>query len=204
MDVTSVVFDIGNVLVRWDVRALYRTVFDDVDEMERFLQEVWTPAENDRCDRGEPFATVIAETISRHPQYAGEIALMWDRWIETIPGPVPGTNEILVELADAGVPVFALSNFSAETFPLIRDAHPSFERFNDVVLSGEHAPHAKPDAAIFMRLLERNGLTAASTLFIDDAPANVDAAAALGFHTVLFTDAEALRGTLVELGLLDR
>ena len=201
MPVTAVVFDIGNVLITWDVRALYRTVFEDHDEMERFLAEVWTPMENDRCDRGASFAEVIADNVARHPRYEAEIRMAWDRWIETIPGPVEGTLELVAELADAGVHLTALSNFSAETFPLVRERYPHFDLFDDLVISGEHPPLAKPDPAIFQLLCERNDLDPLTTVFIDDAAPNVEAADALGFVSITFVDAASLRRELVALGL---
>lgn len=199
--IEAVVFDIGNVLIRWDVRALYRTIFDDPDEMEWFLAEVWTPVENLRCDRGEPFAAVIAEVVERHPRYEGAIRAAWDRWIETIPGDVPGSLELLEELDAAGVPTFALSNFSAETFPLVRDAYPHFELLGDIVISGEHPPLAKPDREFYELLCRRTGITPERSVFVDDAPVNTDAAKRLGFVTVDFTDTPALRRALRSLGL---
>jgi 2-haloacid dehalogenase len=199
--IDAVVFDIGNVLIRWDVRALYRTIFDDPDEMEWFLAEVWTPAENLRCDRGEPFAEVIAEVAARHPRYEPAIHAAWDRWIETIPGAVPGSLELLEELDAAGVPTFALSNFSAETFPLVRDRYPHFRLLGDIVISGDHPPLAKPDPEFYELLCERTGIAPERTVFVDDSPVNTEAAAALGFTTVDFTDTDALRRELRSLGL---
>jgi 2-haloacid dehalogenase len=201
MSIEAVVFDIGNVLIRWDVRALYRTVFDDPDEMERFLAEVWTPMENDRCDRGTAFFDVINENIERHPAYEAEIRMAWDRWIETVPGPIEGAFELVAELNAAGVALHALSNFSAETFPLVRDAYPQFELIGEIVISGENPPLAKPDQAIFELLCERAGIEPETTVFIDDASTNTDAAAQLGFVTVTFTDTAALRVELAALGL---
>lgn len=200
-ELTTVVFDIGNVLVRWDVRALYRSVFDDHDEMERFLAEVWTPMENERCDRGTPYAEVIAEQSATHPRYAAEIAMAWDRWIETVPGEVDGALELVEELKCLGMRLAALSNFSAETFPLVRAAYPHFDLLDDIVISGEHPPLAKPDPEIFELVCERNGIEPSDAVFIDDVAANTAAASALGFATVTFTDAPSLRRELRELGV---
>ena len=201
MNIEAVVFDIGNVLIKWDVRALYRTVFDDHHEMEHFLAEVWTPMENDRCDRGAAFFDVINESIDRHPSYEAELRMVWDRWIETVPGPIEGAFELVAELNAAGVALHALSNFSAETFPLVRVAYPQFGLIDEIVISGEHPPLAKPDRAIFELLCERAGIEPESTVFIDDASTNTDAAAQLGFVTVTFTDTPSLRVQLAALGL---
>ena len=199
--VAGIVLDIGNVVVRWDVRALYRTVFDDTCEMERFLAEVWTPMENDRCDRGTPYAVVIEETVARHPTHETAIRAAWDRWIETIPGAVDGMLELIQELSAAGYPLYALSNFSAETFPLVRAAYPHFTYFADILISGEHPPLAKPDPAFFELLSERTGHEPSELVFVDDASPNVVAATALGFRAVLFTDAPSLRRDLARLGV---
>lgn len=201
MNVEAVVFDIGNVLIRWDVRALYRTVFDDPDEMEHFLAEVWTPMENDRCDRGAAFLDVIGENIERHPRYEAEIRMAWDRWIETVPGPVEGAFELVAELNASGVALHALSNFSAETFPLVRDVYPQFGLIDEIVISGENPPLAKPDRAIFELLCERARIEPETTVFVDDTATNTDAAAQLGFMTVTFTDTVSLRVELAALGL---
>ncbi len=200
--VEAVIYDIGNVLIRWDVRALYRTIFDDPEEMERFLAEVWTPLENDRCDRGAPFAEVIAERVALHPHHEHAIRAAWDRWIETVPGPVEGAWELVADLDDRGVRLYGLSNFSAETFPLVRNAYPGFERFRDVVISGDHPGLAKPDHELFRILLDRHGLEPSRTLFVDDSPANTAAAAELGLLTVTFEDTDAFRKELAALGVL--
>ena len=199
--VEAIVFDIGNVLIEWDVRALYRTMFDDESDMERFLSHVWTPMENLRCDRGTPFAEVIAETIARHPGYEPEIRAAWDRWIETVPGEVPGALELLADLAAANMPMYGLSNFSAETFPLIRNTYPHFDYLEDIVISGDHPPLAKPDPEIFELLCTRAGISPATTVFIDDVDVNTVAAAELGFITVTFIDTPSLRSELARLGV---
>ncbi len=199
---SAVLYDVGNVLIRWDVRALYRTIFDDVDEMEHFLSTVWTLEENGRCDRGEPFADVIAERVRLHPGYETAIRAAWDRWIETIPGPVEGAWELVEELDHAGVPLYGLTNFSAETFPIVVEQYPGFGRFRDIVVSGEHPGLAKPEPEIFQLVCERSGLDPAQLLFVDDTPANTKVAAELGFPTVDFTDTASFRDELVAAGLL--
>ncbi len=199
--ITTVVFDIGNVLIRWDVRALFSNVFDDANELDRFLSDGWTPDDNDRCDRGEPFGHVIAEAQARSPQWADQIAMAWDRWIEMVPGDIEGSFEIVDELRDRGVRLLALSNFSTETFALIRNLHGVFDHFADIVLSGEHGI-AKPDPEIFELLCSRNQVAPAECLFVDDVQTNTLAAAALGFDVVTFTDSVSLRQDLLVRNLL--
>jgi len=200
--IDTVAYDIGNVLIEWDVRALYLKVFEDPAEMEWFLSEVWRPVDNFRCDRGEPFATVIAERAEAHPAYADHLDLAWDRWIETVPGPVDGALRIVEQLAARGVRLYGLSNFSAETFPLVRHEYPVIALLNEVLISGEHAPMAKPDAEFFDLLCQRSDRSPEQILFVDDMELNTEAAAALGFAVHTFTDSESWAAALIEHGLL--
>jgi 2-haloacid dehalogenase len=198
--VTAVVFDLGNVLVRWDPRFLYRQLLDTDDAVEAFLAEVCTPEWNEAQDRGRPWADGIAEAVARHPEHEALIRAFYDRWDEMCPGLVEGTPEVLAELADARVPLYALSNWSLETFERVRHRFDFLERFDGLVISAAERL-VKPEPAIFELLLERYGLVAERTVFIDDAPRNIEAAAALGFLTVPFTDAIRLRRDLEALGL---
>jgi 2-haloacid dehalogenase len=198
--IDAVVFDLGNVVVRWDVRALYRKIFTDEAEMERFLAEVWTDEHNLRCDSGESFAAVTAEVVAEHPEFDGEIRAAGERWIETIPGPVDGTFDIIAELSDAGVPLYGLTNMSMESFPQLEVIYPQLSLLRHVVVSGQVGV-TKPDPAIFEILIERTGVDPATTLFIDDSPVNTAGAAAMGFLTALFTDATSLRRRLADEGL---
>ncbi len=199
---TVVVFDLGNVLVDWNPRYLYRKLFDGDDAaMEQFLAEVCTPAWNDEQDRGRTFAEACALLVRDHPDRRELIEAWPARYPETMAGPVEGTVEILAELRDRDVPLYALSNWSAETFPHARARFPFLQWFRGIVLSGE-LRMAKPDPAIYRYLLDTYRLGAEDVVFIDDAPRNVEAAASLGIRALRFTDAPALRTALVELGFL--
>ena len=198
---TAVFWDVGNVLLRWDPRLLYRRVFDDPDEMERFLAEVWTPEHNLRCDAGASFASVTAEVIAEHPHYEAQVRAAHERWIETVPGPVDGMEELLTELRDAGVPQYGLTNFSDETFPLV-EHHPHFGLLDGVVVSGRLGV-VKPDPRIYQAALELAGVPAGSALFVDDSPVNVEGAIAVGMQAFVFVDAAETRQELARRGLLD-
>jgi 2-haloacid dehalogenase len=199
---TVVVFDLGGVLVDWNPRHLYRTLFDGDDAaMERFLAEVCTPAWNDEQDRGRPWAEACALLVRDHPDQRALIEAWPSRFDETIAGPIAGTVDVLAELRAGGVPLYALSNWSAETFPRARARFPFLDWFRGIVISGALRT-AKPDLAIYRHLLETYGLRAEDTVFIDDAPRNVAAAASLGMHAVHFTAPAALRESLIGLGLL--
>lgn len=197
----AVIFDFGGVVVDWDMRHLFRQVFDDHDEMEHFLAEILTPAENLRCDLGTPLATVVTELVARHPRHRAPLEAWRDRWIETIPREIPGTAALVDDLRRAGHPVLGLSNFSAETFPWCRARYPVFEAFDDIVLSGEVGV-AKPDPAIYRLVCERNGIEVDEAVFLDDSPTNVAGAHAVGMAAFLFTDAAQARDDLASLGVL--
>jgi 2-haloacid dehalogenase len=196
----AVAFDLGGVLIDWNPRYLYRRVFPDETSMERFLAEICTPAWNHQMDEGRPFAEGIAELTEAHPEFATEIALWWSRWEETLGGAFEDVVEIMRELKRAGVRVYALSNWAAQTFPRARGRFPFLEEFDGLVVSGE-VGLAKPDPAIFRLFLERFDLKPGRVAFVDDLPANVAAAREAGIEAIGFVDAARLRASLMELGL---
>jgi 2-haloacid dehalogenase len=200
----AVVFDLGGVLIDWNPRYLYRKLFDGDDAaMERFLAEVTTPEWNGQQDAGRTWADAVASLTQEHPEDAELIAAYAERWPETLGEAIHPTVEILDELRRTLVRLFALSNWSAETFPIARPRYPFLEWFEGIVISGE-VRIAKPDARVYRHLLGRYSLEPATTVFIDDSAANVDAARALGMTAIRFEGAAALRRTLAGLGLLDR
>lgn len=201
MPTKAVVFDLGGVLIDWDPRYLYRKLLDDEAAVEEFLATVCTPEWNAEQDRGRPFAEGVAELVERHPVHAAAITAYHERWPEMLGGAVGGTVEVLAELRAAGVPVYALTNWSAETFGIARERFEFLEWFDGVLVSGEERM-IKPDPAIFRLLLDRFGLDPGATFYIDDSPANVAAADRLGFDAVRFTSPAQLRRDLEARGLL--
>lgn len=201
MPVKAVVFDLGGVLIDWDPRYLYRKLLDDEAAVEEFLATVCTPEWNAEQDRGRPFAEGVAELVERHPVHAAAITAYHERWPEMLGGAVGGTVEVLAELRAAGVPVYALTNWSAETFGIARERFEFLEWFDGVLVSGEERM-IKPDPAIFRLLLDRFGLDPGATFYIDDSPANVAAADRLGLDAVRFTSPAQLRRDLEARGLL--
>jgi 2-haloacid dehalogenase len=196
-----VVFDLGNVLITWDRRLLYREMFAAEEELERFLTDVYSMAANERFDRGQPLDEFTAELAAAHPRYEREVLALRDRWIDTIGPVIDGSVEILAELRAAGVPCFALSNWNAETFALVEPRHEFFRWFDGIVISGREGI-CKPAPEIYERCCARHGFAPADALFIDDAPANVAGARAVGMDAVHFTDPALLRADLVARGLL--
>jgi 2-haloacid dehalogenase len=197
---TRVVFDIGNVLLRWDPRCLYRTIFRSEDEMEDFLTRVLPPEWNLEQDRGRPWSEAEALQIAFFPGYAAEIRAWRARWIEMIPGAIQGTVAILEALKGQGVPLYAITNFASDTLREAKTHHAFLgHSFIDMVVSGDEKL-LKPDPAIYRILLSRQNLRASDCVFIDDSKANVTAAAALGFHALHFTTPEVFAQDLQQLG----
>ena len=197
----AVVFDLGGVLIDWNPRYLYRKLFEDAGEMEDFLATVCNSAWNRRQDAGRPVAEAAAVLKARHPDKAALIDAYYGRWPEMLNGAIDGTVAILAELKDQGTPLYALTNWSAETFPHARFRFGFLDWFRAIVVSGDIGL-IKPDADIYELLLALHDLTAAETVFIDDKEENVETARALGFHGIRFTEPESLRTALGELEVL--
>lgn len=200
-EVRAAIFDIGNVLFTWHPRFLYERLIGDDRALAAFLDDVVTLEWHFQHDEGRDFADTSAELVAQHPQHADLIAAWQPRFNESIGGPVPGMHELVADLDSAGVPLFAITNFSHEFFPPFRAEWTGlFDRFRDIVVSGDEKL-VKPDPAIYHLALARFGLEPHEAVFIDDNEANVLAARALGIRSILFTDAGASRAQLVELGL---
>ena len=198
---TTVVFDLGAVLIDWNPRYLYRTLIEDPEVMERFLAEVTTPAWNHEQDRGRRWADAVAELVGRHPEHADLIRAYHERWPEMLGEAIDGTVAILAELRDAGIALYALSNWSDETFHIALARYPFLSWFRGIVISGDVGV-AKPDPAIYEALMERYPVVPAKSVFIDDQPANVDAARRLGFTAIRFTNPLGLRAELAAQGIV--
>ena len=199
---SAVIFDVGNVLFHWDPRYLYERLIGDDQALEAFLRDVVTHEWHFQHDAGRPFAETSAELSAEYPHHADLIAAWGPRFNESVGPAVAGMAEIVAELDAAGVPLYAITNFSGEFWPAFAAAYPDlFGRFRDVVVSGDEKL-VKPDPAIYALALKRFGLAGPDAVFVDDRQDNIDAANAFGIHGVLFTGAEAFREELVRLGLL--
>lgn len=199
---TAVVFDVGNVLYRWNPEGfLARQVADDAARIQ-FVEDVDLYGWHDTLDGGRPFADAAAELSLTFPHYAALIAAWGERFGETIVDPVPGVPELVAALDARGVPLFAITNFSADFWPPFRAREERFfSRFRDIVVSGEEKL-LKPDPALYRLALRRFGLEPGEALFVDDRAANVEGARAVGMHAHLFTDAADLGVRLEADGLL--
>ncbi len=199
--IRAVVFDVGRVLVQWDMRHLFAKLICDESELDWFLQNVVTTEWHFQTDAGRAVADMVAERKAEFPGYADHLDAYATRFNETIPGPVPGSYEIVEALAHRQVPLFAITNFGAEFWAAFRPTQPVFDHFYDIVVSGVEKLH-KPDPAIYRLALDRFGLGEGEGLFIDDSLPNVEAARANGFRAHHFIDAPTLRAELAGLGLL--
>jgi 2-haloacid dehalogenase len=195
-----VAFDLGNVMIYWDPRLLYRKLLASEPEVEHFLGTVCTSEWNHRLDAGLPLAEGIAERIERFPEHEGLIRAYGDRFGEMML-PIPASIALLEELKERGVPLYALSNWNADTFERTRALFPFLANFDGLVISGV-VGLAKPDPGIYRHLLDRSALPPEQILFVDDRVENVDAGRALGIRGHLFEGPEPLRRELTGHGLL--
>lgn len=200
--VTAAVFDLGGVLIDWNPENLYRELIPDSDERHEFLTTICTPAWNFEMDAGRSVHESVTALANAHPDHAALIEAWWIRWTEMLNGEIPGTRPIVEALARTGRPLYAITNWSAETWPLGVQHYPFVEElFDGIVVSGQEQV-AKPDPRLFEILNDRYGLDPHSTIYVDDSPANIDTAKGIGYITHLFTTADPLHLWLNELGLL--
>nr|WP_269822152.1 HAD family phosphatase [Aggregatibacter actinomycetemcomitans] len=187
-------------MVDWNPRHLYRKIFSNDAEMERFLAEVCNSEWNARQDAGRFWSEGVAEAVKQHPQYEAEIRAYHERWTETLNGAIDDTVALLEPLKRSGVRLLALTNWSNETFHFAEERFPFLTEFEGILVSG-YERLAKPDPRIFNLLIERYHLNPQHTVFIDDNLRNVEGARNVGLHTLQFTHAQKLKQDLITLGV---
>lgn len=196
------IFDIGNVLVRWDPYALYAPFFhDDRESITAFLEEIDFHAWNLQQDKGRPFAQGVSDLSGRFPHYAHLIRAYDALWEACIPDEIAGTVKIAQHLKNAGHALYGLTNFSAEKFPLIRHRFGFFDLFDDIIVSGKIGM-VKPDPAIYLYALQRIKRPPGDCVFIDDSAVNIRAAQLLGFVSLHFTNPAQLEADLKARSLI--
>ena len=199
-----VVFDVGNVLYDWNPRFLYAKIFEERltppgPALDAFLRDVATKEWHFQHDAGRPFAETSAELSAAHPEHADLIAAWGPRFTEQLGDMLPGMRDLVLELDAAGVPLYAITNFSGEFWPPFRAREAAvFDRFRGIVVSGDEML-TKPDPAIYRLALDRFGLRAEDCVFVDDRADNVAGAERVGMRAVLFSDAATLRGDLAAM-----
>ena len=196
-----VVFDVGNVLYRWDLRCLFEKLIHDAEELDWFLANVITPQWHFQHDEGRPLSEMVAERTAEFPQYRSHIEAYRTRFNETISGPVDGSLELVERLAANDIAIYGITNFGSEFWTNFRPTAPIFDYFHDIIVSGTEQI-AKPDPAIYRLALNRFGIAAEQALFIDDRADNIAAAEMLGFNGHVFTDAPTLETLLQKYALI--
>jgi 2-haloacid dehalogenase len=198
--IDTVIFDIGNVLIRWDMHNLYRRVFDEDTKIKDFLTETGLELENRKFDEGKPFAIGTAELSTKFPHHHEALNAFDIRWADCLDGAIEENVAVLADLKKAGTSVYAITNFSAEKFPIACRMFPFLTTFDDAIVSGE-VKLIKPDPAIYRLLLDRHSLDPSRAVFIDDSAANIATAASLGLRTVHFAGDANVRQSLQTLGV---
>ncbi len=194
----NVIFDFGGVLVDWNPRYFYRSIFNNDSRMEDFLAKCCNSEWILKMDAGTSVKENIAHGQKAFPQYAKELALYDEGWHHMFGGVIEGTVEILKELKQKGTPLYALTNWSAEKFPWAKEHFSFFNLFEGIVVSGEEKI-IKPNPELYKRLLSRYNLKAEDCIFIDDNEANVEAARLLGIRGIHFISPDKLREELFSL-----
>ena len=197
----SVIFDVGRVLFDWDLRHLFAKLIDDRQHLEWFVTNVVTPEWHFQHDAGRPLADMLPELKAAFPEHDALIDAYAARFNETIPGPMPGSLELVERLDAAGVPLFAITNFGHEFWEGFRPTQPIFDRFRDIIVSGTEKM-MKPDPAIYRLAIERFGIDPAGALFIDDVAANIAGAESVGIAGHQFVDSAMLERELAARGFL--
>jgi len=198
---TNIVFDLGNVLIDWDPRYLYRKLLASESEVEWFLENICNDNWNIKHDEGQSFNKGISELSKLYPQYSNLIENWFDRWEEMLGGPIEDTVEILAELKKNCFPLYILSNWSAETYPKAEAKYEFLKWFDGKIISGE-VGKIKPDPEIFHFLTKKYNLKPENSVFIDDKIINIKAANLIGFHGIHFKNAELLRKDLKKIKLI--
>ena len=187
--IKNIIFDFGCVLINWSQHNLYDTYFGSKEKTDWFIDNICTWEWNNQTDVGKTFASSVEEKIAEFPEWEKEIRMYWERWEDMIGGTVEGMQDWICELKKAGYKVYGLSNWSAETFPLVKEKFPVFKMMDGIVISGEELI-AKPDYRIYQILLNRYNLQANECVFVDDRQSNIDAAKELGIHGITFANCE--------------
>ena len=201
MQVRGVIFDLGGVVVDWNPAYVFRDVFaGDEAKMRRFFTEICPQSWNAEQDAGHSVARATEQRVALFPAWEKEIRAYYGRWIEMIGGAVPGTTELIGELKALGLSLYALSNWSAELFPLVRHRFAAFDLFDRIFLSGDYRL-IKPDPGFYRAALAEIPLPKESLVFVDDNPDNVAGGENVGLTSLPFTGAEPLRAALHALGI---
>ena len=197
MEIKNIIFDFGGVLIDWNPRYLYRNMFNNEAEMEFFLAQICTPEWNLKQDAGRSFSDATKELLDKYPEFKKEVTSFYGSWSKMIGGAIE-ENVSQIENLKGKYRLFGLTNWSAESFPIVFNQYPFFKEFEGIVVSGAEKI-IKPDPRIYQLLLTRYGLIAKESLFIDDNEENIKAANKLGFETIHLHEKVSLKNELLRL-----
>ena len=196
----TIIFDLGGVLIDWNPRYVYRTIFKTEEEIDWFFENVATHDWNENQDAGYPIAQATEDLVAQHPEWEHQIRAYYGRWTEMLGGPIQETVEIFKKLKET-MRAYALTNWSAETFPVALDRYDFLHWFDGRVVSGEEKTR-KPFHEFYKILLERFSVDPVKTVFIDDNLRNIKAAEELGIKGIHFNSPDQLKQELIKLGLI--
>jgi 2-haloacid dehalogenase len=200
--IDTLVFDLGGVLIDWNPEYLYRNIFPNEEERKWFLTNVCTPDWNDEQDAGRSLQEGTEHLVKKFPAHESSIRAFYDRWTEMLGGPIAETVEIFRQLKfNTSLKLYALTNWSAETFPVALELYEFLHWFDGRLVSGEEKIR-KPHNAIYQRLIDRFGIEPTRAIYVDDNLRNVIPARELGFHGIHFTAPAQFREELIGLGVL--
>ena len=200
--ISAIIFDLGGVLIDWNPRYVYRTIFDNEEKIDWFFENICTNEWNEHQDAGRSLKEATEELVARHPEYENEIRAYYGRWEEMLGGPIHETVEIFRTLKEANkYKFYALTNWSAETFPVALQRYDFLQWFDGIVMSGEERTR-KPFAEIYQLLLTRFKVNPSEAIFIDDSIRNIQGAEAVGIEGIHFQSPEQLLNALKQKGLI--
>jgi 2-haloacid dehalogenase len=201
-NIDTVIFDLGGVLIDWNPKHLYRKILKSEEEVDWFLENVCTSEWNDQQDAGRSFEEATKELIAKHPDWEEAIMAWYGRWKETIKGPIEETVAILASIKESKrFRLYALTNWSAETFPWALDNFQFLHWFEGIVVSGVEKTR-KPFPDFYQILFDRYKVNPVTSIFIDDNIKNIEGAKKIGLPTIHFKDPSLLRKQLTDLGIL--
>ncbi|MDY7393829.1 HAD family phosphatase [Aureibaculum sp. 2210JD6-5] len=200
--IDTIIFDLGGVLIDWNPKYVYREVFNgDEEKVDWFLNEICTMEWNMEHDAGRLLKDGTELLVKQYPQYEEWIRIYYNRWADMLGGPIEDTVALLNKLKEDNIyNLYALTNWSAELFPVALERYDFLQHFQDIVVSGTEKTR-KPFAKIYEIILERNAIIPKRAVFIDDNRDNVEAAKRLGIHGLHFKSARQLKAELINLGI---
>lgn len=200
--INTIIFDLGGVLIDWNPDYLYEKIFSDPEQRKWFYENVCTPDWNEEQDAGRSLQKATELLISQFPEHEENIRHYYGRWTEMLKGPIQGTVEVFKELKDSGrYKIYALTNWSQETFPVALERFDFLHWFDGRLVSGEEMTR-KPFPDIYEKLIQRFSIDPTKALFTDDNPRNLKPAEEIGMKTIHFINPDQFRIELVKLGLL--